>query len=199
MGRPLGSRNKYSGRDRFPTCYEADPQTGCWNWTKSRGSHGYGDFRRDGHKLAHRWAYATFVGPIPEDAWVLHRCDNKACVNPEHLFLGTADDNNKDMVAKGRHYSKGKTFEDVYGAEEAAKKRARLREWALENPTPPEARQKVAAKNRGKKRTLEQRLRMGAAIAAAFAKNPKRPPTPDERAAHSIRMKEWWADRKGLI
>jgi hypothetical protein len=79
MGRPLGSRNKYSGKDRFPTCFEIDPQTGCWNWTKSRGSHGYGDLRRDGHKLAHRWAYATFIGSIPEDAWVLHRCDNKAC------------------------------------------------------------------------------------------------------------------------
>lgn len=164
MGRPLGSRNKYGGRDRFPTCFEIDPQTGCWNWTKSRGSHGYGDFRRDGHKLAHRWAYATFVGPIPEGAFVLHRCDNRRCVNPDHLFIGDADINNKDMVNKGRHYSKGKTFEEVYGKEEAKRKKARLSEYLLENPISPEDRQRAVEATRGKKRTPEwceaQRARM---------------------------------------
>lgn len=198
MGRPRGSKNKYGGIDRFPTCYEVDPQTGCWNWTRSRGSHGYGDFRRDGHKLAHRWSYATFVGLIPDGAFVLHRCDNRACVNPGHLFLGDADDNNKDMVEKGRHYSKGKTFEEVYGAEEAARKRARLRQLALENPVSPEIRQKMAAANRGKRRTPEQRARMGAAIAAAFAENPKRLWTDEEKATHAARMQAWWAKRKAL-
>lgn len=108
MGRPRGSKNKVNGHTVFPTYYLKDDVTGCWNWQRSRGEHGYGWFRQDGHTLAHRWSYATFVGPIPNGMWVLHRCDNRACVNPDHLFLGGADANNKDMVAKGRHYSKGK-------------------------------------------------------------------------------------------
>lgn len=171
MGRPLGSKNKYSGMDRFPTCYEVDAATGCWNWIKSRGSHGYGDFRRDGHKLAHRWSYATFVGSIPDGAWVLHRCDNHRCVNPEHLFLGNATDNNQDMVGKGRHYSKGKTFEEVYGTEEAARKRKRLSQHLLANPISSEDRQRAVEATRGKKRTDEW------------------------REAQRTRMKEFWTTR----
>ena len=197
MGRPRGSKNKYSGTDRFPTCYEVDEQTGCWNWKKSQGSHGYGDFRRDGHKLAHRWSYATFNGPIPDGAFVLHRCDNRACVNPAHLFLGDADVNNKDMIEKGRHYSKGKTLEEVYGPERGALMRERAIQVLRNNPVPPEARKRQADKVRGQKRTPEQRERMGAAIAAAFAKNPKRSLTPEERIAQSARMKEWWVARRG--
>ena len=76
---------------------------GCWLWTKSRISVGYGDFRQDGkHWLAHRAAYEAFIGPIPDGLHVLHKCDVRLCCNPEHLFVGTNRDNIADSMAKGR-------------------------------------------------------------------------------------------------
>lgn len=58
---------------------------------------------------AHRLAWVQAYGPIPDGLSVLHTCDTRACVNPEHLFLGTHKDNTLDMVAKGRHWNQGKT------------------------------------------------------------------------------------------
>lgn len=75
----------------------------CWLWTGCIHRLGYGHFRV-GRKLvsAHRFAYSAFVGPIPEGAVVCHACDVRHCVNPEHLWLGTQQDNVRDMWAKGR-------------------------------------------------------------------------------------------------
>ena len=74
----------------------------CWEWQGWCQPNGYGVFDVKPRKhLAHRAAYALFVGPVP-DLSVLHRCDNPRCVRPGHLFLGTAQDNSDDMVAKGR-------------------------------------------------------------------------------------------------
>jgi hypothetical protein len=52
---------------------------------------------------AHRYAYTIFLGPIPDGKCVLHKCDNPSCVNPDHLFTGTAKDNTHDCYAKGRN------------------------------------------------------------------------------------------------
>lgn len=80
---------------------------GCWHWLKGK-SHGYGQMRV--HQVfgstplyAHRVSYVLYHGPIPEGLSVLHRCDNHYCVNPEHLFHGTQQDNLADMVGKKRH------------------------------------------------------------------------------------------------
>lgn len=93
----------YSTFVRFMDKFEVR-ENGCWEWTKKTNRGGYGEFKVRGKTVrAHRWAYATFVEPIPEDLHVLHHCDNPPCVNPSHLFTGTHGDNMRDMFAKGRH------------------------------------------------------------------------------------------------
>ena len=75
----------------------------CWEWTASTFKNGYGHFViNDRHWYAHRVAWEFENGPIPDGLFVLHHCDNKRCVRPAHLFLGTLADNNADMRAKGR-------------------------------------------------------------------------------------------------
>jgi hypothetical protein len=78
---------------------------GCWEWTASRfNGNGYGCFAWINRKLigAHRASWMLTHGEIQNGLWVLHKCDNRGCVRPDHLFLGTAVDNARDMVAKKR-------------------------------------------------------------------------------------------------
>ena len=78
--------------------------SGCWEWTKCKDPNGYGRIQHDGRaQVAHRIAWALWVGPIPKGMCVLHKCDNPTCINPDHLFLGTQLDNIADMNKKGRH------------------------------------------------------------------------------------------------
>ncbi len=82
-----------------------EPMSGCWLWLRARIPEGYGHIAVDGKNLgAHRVSYETFVGPIPDGLWVLHRCDTPPCINPRHLFLGTHKQNVADSAAKGRHH-----------------------------------------------------------------------------------------------
>ena len=79
--------------------------SGCWEWTGSKNDKGYGRVYADrDEKRAHRAMWEQAHGPVPDGLWVLHRCDNPPCVNPDHLFLGTPLDNVRDMMAKGRHW-----------------------------------------------------------------------------------------------
>lgn len=76
---------------------------GCWVWTGSTGGIGYGVLSINGKpEYVHRLAYRLLKGGVQRYKFVLHRCDNPPCFNPEHLFLGTALDNVKDMIKKGR-------------------------------------------------------------------------------------------------
>jgi len=68
---------------------------------------GYGRVNFNGQRfVAHRLAWELTNGPIPEGLFVLHKCDNPPCINPDHLFLGTNKDNTQDMLAKGRRQTK---------------------------------------------------------------------------------------------
>jgi len=88
--------------DRFEEKFTPEPNSGCWLWEASRNHKGYGNFRMTHIYLAHRASYALYKGAIPEGLCVLHKCDVPACVNPDHLFLGTHLDNAVDRMEKGR-------------------------------------------------------------------------------------------------
>ncbi len=91
----------FSERVAMGTSYP--PDTRCQVFTGRTDTHGYGQIKDKGRPvLVHRWVWEQNFGAIPEGLHVLHRCDNPACLNPEHLFLGTHGDNMKDKAKKKR-------------------------------------------------------------------------------------------------
>lgn len=99
----FGCRNEEC---RFLWYVMKDTNSGCWLWTGGADKDGYGWFRRNGQEggtaRAHVYSYEKHIGPVG-DLFVLHKCDTPACINPDHLFLGTAADNTADCNAKMRH------------------------------------------------------------------------------------------------
>lgn len=103
----LTSYQPPTDQDRFKKFYE---QTNtCWKWIGSLDRYGYGKFKIGQHTIkAHRYSYWLHYGEFDEHLHVLHHCDNPFCVNPDHLFLGTNQDNITDREAKARHGNTGR-------------------------------------------------------------------------------------------
>jgi hypothetical protein len=78
----------------------------CWLWTGHTIGHGYGMIKHNGTSiLTHRLSYELHYDAIPDGLYCLHHCDTPSCVRPDHLFLGTAQDNSRDMSSKGRQWA----------------------------------------------------------------------------------------------
>lgn len=93
--------------ERFWSKVDRNGPNGCWIWKSANNGAGYGKFYvKDSGKVpyiyAHRLSWELANGPIQNGLWVLHKCDNPSCINPEHLFLGTQTDNMQDAAHKGR-------------------------------------------------------------------------------------------------
>ena len=90
-------------RERFDKKWIPEPYSGCWLWTASIDTGGYGQIKKTDRLVhAHRVSWELHNGPIPEGLDCLHQCNTRACVNPDHLWLGTAIDNMKHCYAEGR-------------------------------------------------------------------------------------------------
>lgn len=101
---------------RFEAKIFKEPNSGCWLWTGSIGSHGYGQMSICNRPhTCHKVAYELYRGPVPDGLYVLHKCDTRSCCNPDHLYIGTQKENGRDMVERGRAFLVGRMGEQTNG------------------------------------------------------------------------------------
>lgn len=89
---------------RFDRKYIPEPNSGCWLWLGNLHEGGYGDFRlRGGQRIrAHVWSFKNAGNKVPRGKFILHTCDIRCCVNPDHLYAGTKKENTHDCIRRGR-------------------------------------------------------------------------------------------------
>ena len=109
-----GGRPRTDEKERFKIKVKI-MESGCHEWQAGLARGGYAKFKLPGKTVtAHRFAYQTFKASIPDGLCVLHRCDNRLCVNVDHLFLGDISENVKDMDVKNRRGTRSQlTYDDV--------------------------------------------------------------------------------------
>lgn len=105
--------------------------SGCWEWPMSRTHAGYGQLAgmtngKQVNHYAHRVSYFLAYGPFRRDAVICHKCDNPACINPDHLFLGTQKDNMRDCSGKGRTHNGPKPIGDRHWTRKDPQKRIKI-------------------------------------------------------------------------
>lgn len=104
----------------------------CWVWTGTRAKSGYGVLNINAKiTLVHRLVWRLIRGPIPRRKDLLHTCDNPPCCNPDHLYVGTAKENSRDMVLRGRHCG-NLTLDQVKEIREKRKNGGKLKALAKE-------------------------------------------------------------------
>lgn len=112
---------KYTKKEKSPIL--------CWNWLGTKMSSGYGQINVNRKQTsAHRYSYFLHFGSIPRGLYVCHSCDNKLCVNPTHLWLGTPKQNQDDMYSKGRDVHLGLSGEENPKSKLTNKKVTKIRQ-----------------------------------------------------------------------